>query len=78
MWQKGGVFFSPTIVSIGNNGSWVLVKDSEKNFYLLGPRGDIITRVQASSKIKKVAASSDGQFILALLASGEVQLYKVI
>lgn len=77
IWEKGGLFFFPTLVSVAPDGKWVLCHDGETNLYLLGDQGRVLTRFAIPAKIRTTLASTDGRTVLVVGTNEQLYLLKV-
>ena len=80
LWEKGGLLFAPTLVSIAADGHRVTVSDGRQTLYHLDDTGRITTpyvfRAPFSSTIKPVG-TADGRWLLVYTEDGLLNLVRM-
>lgn len=78
IWEKGGIFFSPTLVSISPKGNEVICHDGDKGLYLLDKKGQIAANQDLKFKIQSTQSTRDGKYLLVRGHGGWIQLIQAV
>ena len=77
LWEKGGLFFEPTLVALSSTGSTVIVSDGERSLYNVDQQGKILSKLTLPGTIRKACSSDDGRRILLYCGDGYLYLMRV-
>lgn len=77
LWNKGGLFFSPSLVSLSPTGESVVVSDCKQSFYNMDCKGKILSKVTLGGNIRDHESSNDGRRILAYCGDGCLYVVQV-
>jgi len=77
LWEKGGLLFSPTLVSVAADGHRVTVSDGRSTLYHLNDEGRITAPYRFGATIRRTLASPDGRWLLVYTGDGLLNLIKL-
>ena len=77
LWEKGGLLFSPELVSVAADGHRVTVSDSRNTLYDLNDEGRITAPYRFSGTIRRTVTSADGRWLLVYTGDGLLNLLKL-
>jgi WD40 repeat protein len=77
LWDKGGLFFSPTLVCLAPHGEGMVVYDGSRDLYLLDEAGRIINHARLSGSLRLWAATADDRELVIYTGDGQLSLYKL-
>ena len=77
LWEKGGLLFSPTLVSIAADGHRVTVSDGRSTLYHLNDEGRMVIHYAFGATIRRTLASLDGRWLLVYTGDGLLNLMKL-
>ena len=76
LWEKGGLFFEPSLVALSPNGSSVIVSDGKKSLYNIDNRGKLLSKFTLPATIRDAISSDDGDVILLYCGNGWLYLLR--
>ncbi len=77
LWEKGGIFFSPTLVSLVPDWSTLVVYDGQRTLYLIDKQGKEIARDQLSGQLVHWASTADGRLLLVDTSDNQLSLLRL-
>ena len=77
LWEKGGLLFSPTLVSVAADGHRVTVSNGPNTLYDLNDEGRITAPYRFGGTIRATVASPDGRWLLVYTGDGLLNLMKL-
>jgi hypothetical protein len=76
LWEKGGVFFSPTLVAALSPGTAVLVRGPQMRFYTLDGRGAIRGVIRSAVTSLRTEASRNGRTLVVWGEDGAIHCFQ--
>jgi WD40 repeat protein len=76
-WEKGGPFWSPTLISLTPDQNGMVVYDGQRTLYRLDAQGRTVAKAFLSDVLKKWSVSSDGSSLLVYTHDGQLSLLHV-
>jgi len=84
LWEKGGEFFSPTLVALSPDGGRLTVADGANTLYTLDARGHFVSQLRfpvnpktdTRPTIQEAVATPDAGFLLVRRGDGQICLLK--
>lgn len=79
LWEKGGLWFSPTLVAMAPDGHRVTVSDGGKMLYNVNASGRITYpyAFKGTATIRQTLSSPDGRFVLVYTSDGWLHLLQI-
>lgn len=77
IWDKGGLFFSPTLVCMAPDSEGVVVYDGSRTLYLLDNQGHIVNHAQVSGQLRLWAVTADDRQLLIYTGDGQLSCYRL-
>lgn len=84
--EKGGLYFSPELVALSQDGGRVTVQSGRSIFYTLDGHGNFRTklalpddpRTHMPPTVRDCQASTDGQYLLVVRGDGQISLFRAV
>lgn len=78
-WEKGGLWFSPTLVAMAPDGHRVTVSDGVRTLYNVNSSGRITTPYQfkGTATIRQTVSTPDGRVVLVYTSDGWLHLVQI-
>ena len=79
LWEKGGLWLSPTLVAMASDGQRVTVSDGAKMLYNLNASGRVTSTYpfKGTAAIRQTMSSPDGRFVLVYTSDGWLHLLQI-
>ncbi len=77
LWQHGGPFYDPRLVSIAGDGSFVVTRDGGRGLYFFDAGGEMLWRHKTPAPLVSAGASADGRALAAYCNDGTLALLRV-
>ena len=77
LWERGGLLFSPDLITLSPNGDYLIVSDGQRTLYALRHDGHILRRYPLPGLLRQTALSADGKVLLVYTGDGTLSLYQL-
>ena len=77
LWERGGLLFSPELITLSPDGDYLIVSDGQRTLYALRRDGHILRRYPLPGLVRQTALSADGRVLLVYTGDGTLSLYQL-
>jgi outer membrane protein assembly factor BamB len=77
VWEKGGLFFSPTLMCMAPDGAGMIVYDGQRTLYRLDEDGRIAAHSRLSDDLRAWSVTADDKLLLVYTHDGQLTMLKI-